>query len=267
MLLNQFNYTIEYIPGHENVIPDALSRGYEQSSSIAAITESLANLGTIDLVEVVAGNFITVLPSDDEWAKEQHKDSQLYPLIRYLEHAELPEDDEYALTIIKKADKFVLQGEYKILAIVNKVEQDDTIETVQKVVLATWRRLIMSQYHDSMFKGAHSGRDKTLQKIKANFYFYNLADYVDLYVKTCHVCQRIKDPNSKSWALLGHIECLRPFDLVSFDIWSPGTVSIKGNKCVLTVIDGFSKWAAAIPLPNHEAITVARALHDLQVKF
>ena len=32
------------------------------------------------------------------------------------------------------------------------------------------------------------------------------------------------------------------------------------NQYILTVVDHFSNWAEAIPLPNHTAPTVARAL-------
>jgi hypothetical protein len=37
-------------------------------------------------------------------------------------------------------------------------------------------------------------------------------------------------------------------------------MSARGNKFILTLVDHFSKWAEAIPLPNHKAPTVARAL-------
>ena len=117
--------------------------------------------------------------------------------------------------------------------------------------------------HNSMFQGTHTGQDKTIKKVSENYYFNNLMDYVTKYVKTCLVCQRIKDPKKTNWAPMGHIESLGPFDLVSIDIWSPGITSVQGNKCVLTVIDGFSKWAHAIPLPNHKGETVARALSKL----
>ena len=34
-----------------------------------------------------------------------------------------------------------------------------------------------------------------------------------------------------------------------------------GNKYILTIVDGFSKWAVAVPLPNKKANTVAGALY------
>jgi len=47
---------------------------------------------------------------------------------------------------------------------------------------------------------------------------------------------------------------------VSIDITGSHTRSSRQNQYILTCIDSFSKWAEAIPLKNHTAPTVARAL-------
>jgi len=47
---------------------------------------------------------------------------------------------------------------------------------------------------------------------------------------------------------------------VSVDITGPHPRSSKQNQYILTVVDHFSKWAEAIPLRNHTAPVVARAL-------
>jgi len=47
---------------------------------------------------------------------------------------------------------------------------------------------------------------------------------------------------------------------VSVDITGPHPRSSKSNQFILTLMDHFSKWAEAIPLRNHTAPTVARAL-------
>jgi len=44
------------------------------------------------------------------------------------------------------------------------------------------------------------------------------------------------------------------------DITGPHALSSRGNKYILTPVDHFSKWAEAIPLRNHTAPVVARAL-------
>ena len=51
-----------------------------------------------------------------------------------------------------------------------------------------------------------------------------------------------------------------PWIRVSVDVTGPHPRSSRSNQYILTLVDHFSKWAEAIPLRNHTASTVARAL-------
>ena len=53
------------------------------------------------------------------------------------------------------------------------------------------RTRILSDCHDSV-TGAHFGRDKTLQAVKARFHWDGLTTMVEEYVATCDACQRNK---------------------------------------------------------------------------
>ena len=115
-------------------------------------------------------------------------------MICWIETGDLPDNDQAARHILARAKSYALHGEFGILV---KLREDSLggVSTLQKVVPKKWRALILAQYHDSIFKGTHAGRDKTLANLKENFFFTKMADYVDLYLHTCHVCQRIKDPS------------------------------------------------------------------------
>ena len=52
------------------------------------------------------------------------------------------------------------------------------------------------------------------------------------------------------------------FERVGIDLTGPHPRSRKGNVFILTYVDYLSKWAEAVPLPNKEMITVAKALID-----
>jgi transposase InsO family protein len=51
-----------------------------------------------------------------------------------------------------------------------------------------------------------------------------------------------------------------PWERISIDITGPHPRSSRGRQYILTLVDHFSKWAEAIPLSNHTAPTVAKAL-------
>ena len=192
MELNEFSYKIEHIPGKENIVPDVLSRAHDfHLQQVGAISDSLADAGNIESYELVAGLDILQLPSDEEWAAEQRKDPYCYPFIRYLEKNELPENDSRAMYILREVEHLKLEND--ILMKVNTLTGDQ-IPTMRKVIPASWRKMLVTLYHDSMYRGTHAGRDKTLQNISETFWFLNMTEYITLYINSCHVCQRFKDP-------------------------------------------------------------------------
>ena len=274
--LNQFNYKIEYIPGKDNVVPDVMSRHGdpeqgEPVEKIAATLEecisttpkTLAHYGKIEEFEFIAAMEVTKLPTEDDWVKEQRKDPDWDPMITWLEKKTLPSDDNVAKQILREASNYALVGDNKILCRVTQQKPDDKVETARRVVPSCWRRLFCAEYHDSLWRGAHMGRDKTYEKISSLYYFKNMARYIELYVATCSVCQSVKPPapSKKATSPLGVIEAARPWDLVSVDLWGPIHRSHSANKYVLTMVDGYSKFAVISCLPNKKAHTIAGALY------
>ena len=53
-----------------------------------------------------------------------------------------------------------------------------------------------------------------------------------------------------------------PFESVALDMLGAFRKSDKGNKYLLVVGDYFSKWLEAVPVPDQEATTVAKAFID-----
>ena len=78
------------------------------------------------------------------------------------------------------------------------------------------RRAVLSQYHDER-TSAHLGFKKTLEKIKAKFYWPGLQKDVKLYVAGYEKCQRRKAPTTKrrrlcKSSLVGGNRTSRPAD-------------------------------------------------------
>src|SRR5207302_6960566 len=71
--------------------------------------------------------------------------------------------------------------------------------------------------HDSRLAG-HFGTYKTIGRIRANFYWPKMDDYITEYVRTCDTCQRSKTARHKRFGLLSPIEVpLRPWKSISMD--------------------------------------------------
>ena len=67
------------------------------------------------------------------------------------------------------------------------------------------RKQIMEAEHDSRLVG-HFRTYKTIGRIRANFYWPKMDDYIREYVRTCDTCQRSKTARHKKFGLLSPIE-------------------------------------------------------------
>eukprot|EP00731_Ephydatia_muelleri_P033694 Em0035g31a len=71
---------------------------------------------------------------------------------------------------------------------------------------------------------------------------------------------RRKPPPAKLRAPLQLDPAVRPLQRVAMDIMGPLPETSRGNKYILVIADYFTKWSEAYPIPNMEAITVAKCL-------
>ena len=65
----------------------------------------------------------------------------------------------------------------------------------------------------------------------------------------------------------GQIESASPWDILSVDVMGPFVSSRKGERYILSIIDCFSKYLILVPLKDHTASTVSRALYERVVGY
>ena len=53
-----------------------------------------------------------------------------------------------------------------------------------------------------------------------------------------------------------------PLDVVGIDLVGKCLETTAGHKWILTIIDHYTRWPIAIPLPDRKATTIARALYE-----
>ena len=118
---------------------------------------------------------------------------------------------------------------------------------------------VMSQLHDSP-TGGHLGVAKTLEKIRPWFYWIKQRHTVEEWCRKCDLCCSRKSPPKKRCAPMQPIQTDGPLKRIAMDILGPLPTTVRGNKYVLVVGEYFTKWTEAYPMPDSEAITVARLL-------
>ncbi|KAK1627668.1 hypothetical protein QYE76_001983 [Lolium multiflorum] len=109
----------------------------------------------------------------------------------------------------------------------------------------------------------HEGAQKTLHRLRADFYIPGDGALVRDWVRACVTCQRNKTETLRPAGLL------QPLDVPS-QVWADismdfieGLPKVGGKSVILTVVDRFSKYAHFIALGHpYTAASVARAFFD-----
>ncbi|GBM48452.1 Transposon Ty3-I Gag-Pol polyprotein [Araneus ventricosus] len=118
---------------------------------------------------------------------------------------------------------------------------------------------VLRETHDSA-SGGHFGVMKTLSKTREQFYWDRLRADVEKWCRECYACGARKGPKTRTKGQLQRHNVGAPFERMALDILGPFPVTTKGNRYVLVLMDYFTKWPEAIPIPDQEASTVAEEL-------
>ena len=125
------------------------------------------------------------------------------------------------------------------------------------IVPSSLQQQFLLQHHNSAAAG-HQGPVKTLQRLRQEGYWVNMARDVDNHCRECIECQKSKLPLPCK-APMVNTPIGRPWQMIAVDVLKvpPSTCN---NKYLLVIQDYFTKWADAIPMPDQTAVRIVREL-------
>lgn len=132
-------------------------------------------------------------------------------------------------------------------------------ERIERFVPPALRKKIMTLCHSTVTTG-HFYFWKTLKRIKRHFLWPGMSRDIQNFCKACHVCATMKTAGRHHRAPMRRYDVGIPMEELAIDLMGPFPESHNGNKYVLVVVDAFSKWMEAYPVPNIEARTIAETL-------
>ena len=138
-------------------------------------------------------------------------------------------------------------------------DPDGLHERWQIVWPSQLREEFLNIAHSGMTTG-HMGRKKTSAAVQSRAYWPTWSSDVDKFIKRCTACAQYHRGAPPRQACMQTPAVGEPWERVSIDITGHHPRSSRSNQFILTLVDHFSKWAEAIPLSNHTAPVVARAL-------
>ena len=250
--LSEYDFEVVHRPGTKHTNADALSRMPCPQCQL--------------LVQQVA-----TVPSDiwlpcwtlKELAEEQRQDPSIRQVIQWLENECIP--PVFPKHLSSHTQALWAQSHYLVLhnGVLYRQWEDVPCKglhrRLQLVLPPNLVPVLLEALHSSI-RGGHFGTNKTLAKVRERFYWVGQRKDVAAWCSGCLSCASRKPPPAKSRAPLQLDPVERPLQRVAMDIMGPLPETPRGNKYVLVIADYFTKWTEAYPIPNMEAITVAKCL-------
>ena len=190
----------------------------------------------------------------------QGDDPMLAPLIDSVRAGERPPSSEIQGS---SRSTHVMWFNWSRLVIENDIlyrrweSEDGNRMKLQLVVPQSLVPEILKLLHDNPTSG-HLGVTKTVERVRQRFFWSGLRQDVESWCRNCEVCCRWNNHRVKPRAPLVTSKVGYPGERVAMDIVGPFPKSANGNKYILVVSDYFTRWIEAFPIPNQEALTVAR---------
>jgi hypothetical protein len=164
----------------------------------------------------------------------------------------------------------------KIAAIREQIDTD-TMHTIVDGIVMKKRKTFKREYHDSEYARlvpksltwaiihhfhhtTHLGRARTKFLVKKNHTWTGMYQDIAHYMSGCTACRKRKQTQVHRAGLRQSMPTYLPLDRIAIDLVGPLPDTDNDNSYVLTMVDPFTKWPIAVPIPNKEAKTVARAL-------
>lgn len=231
LILQDFHYEINHVAGKSNVVADALSRCLEQE-------------------------FINILTR--QRTRANHSSS---------EPDTSTTNDIIASTDTLGRDSSIatdIQGDMTPSESSNSNLTDPIL--TENGYSSPDRYDLLMRFHNSVV--GHHGIGATINKIKEQgFHWDNIYHDVKIFINNCGLCQKHRNSGDNFQAAQHHSQIFKLFEVLIADAVGPFPEDADGNKYVITVMCGFSRFTELYPAKSTDAASFLPALIDIYGRY
>lgn len=227
--LQEYTFEVNYRPGHQMKHVDCLSRDIGEE-----------NFDVNCVINLTESEWVTAVQSQDD---------EIKGIINILHSKREPSNKNYF-------DNYALKKE--------TLYRKDNGQ-LKWVVPRASRWLICKLNHDD---AGHMGTEKTLERIRRNYWFAQMNKFVKKYIQSCLNCLYMKGTRGPQAGYLHPIPKSNiPFETIHIDHVGPFVKTKKGNTHLLTIVDGFTKFLFLEAVKSTEAKYVIKVLESFIYLF
>ena len=249
-VLSEYDFVVHHRPGRQHGNADGLSRQVcRQCGRDEPQTEPKINLVTL-----------TSDWDESKWCHEQLEDEDIRPVMEALDSGQRPSVDDVSCWTPAARRYWADWDRLRLVqGVLRRVwyRVDGSEDYQQIVVPRKMVKTLLEQTHDNPIAG-HFSHQKTLQKLKLQFYWSRMAQDVRDWCRSCEVCNGRKTKPVRSHHKLNVTQVTEPLQRVAMDILGPLERSSDDNQYILVIVDYFTKYAEALPMKNQTAQECAR---------
>lgn len=249
LILSEFNFRVNFIPGRSNKVADALSRkpSYQGKESDDQTT-LLPNHVWHRVGAVIRSEPLGIdIDLDKDWP---------LAIAHFLiEDSWPPNMPQNKLSLCRReARKFRIIGVERCLV-------RETADGSVNYLPANDRKNAIRKYHDFL---GHLAAESILPLLKRRYWFPAMDDEVRRYCQECPRCQENRaDSTAANPGPLRPIPPVAlPFERWGLDFVGPLPTSKSGNRYILTAIDYGTRWIVAKPFPDKSSVSVMNFIYN-----
>lgn len=239
LALQEYDFTIHYVRGKDNLIADVLSRN--PSPRLPTPSDRCFKLYNLQIkLPLVFKSHLKNLPT------LQLQDPKLGPVWQSLKNGESLNSNDYVF--------------HKDLLFMRRTDEEPYVLCLPSVLVNDCVKI----YHEFL---GHFGVYKTWQAIKQDFFWSGMFKDIKKYIKHCDLCQRTKVSLMPKPPIIPIIPD-KVNEIISLDLYGPLPRSRGGATYLCVIIDIFSKYITLYPLKKATSKAILnRLLLDYFPKF